>query len=82
MTRQLVPPGRTHQSSTRHTRRTPFLGRRTRDEAERHYQRYIGPYFTRDCQVDLNVVQQAVDAVAAELGVASVSADRIYQPAL
>ena len=36
---------------------------------------------TSDGRVDLNVAQHAVDAVAAELGVASVSADQIYQPA-
>jgi hypothetical protein len=52
-----------------------FLGRLTRDEAQRHYERDIGPHFTPEGQVDLSIVQQAVDAVAAELGVASVSAD-------
>jgi hypothetical protein len=31
--------------------------------------------------VDLNIARQAIDAVAAELGVASVAADEIYQPA-
>jgi hypothetical protein len=31
--------------------------------------------------VDLNIARQAIDAVAAELGVASVRADDIYQPA-
>jgi hypothetical protein len=31
--------------------------------------------------VDLNIAQQAIDAVAAELGVASVAAEEIYQPA-
>jgi hypothetical protein len=30
--------------------------------------------------VDLDAAQHAVDAVAAELGVASASADQIYQP--
>jgi ABC-type nitrate/sulfonate/bicarbonate transport system substrate-binding protein len=58
-----------------------FLNRLTRDEAQRHYQRYIGPYFTPDGQVDFNIAQQAVDAVAAELGVAQVAANEIYQPA-
>ena len=58
-----------------------FLGRLTRDEAQRHYQRYVGPYFTADGHVDLNIARQAIDAVAAELGVASVAADDIYQPA-
>jgi ABC-type nitrate/sulfonate/bicarbonate transport system substrate-binding protein len=58
-----------------------FLQRLTRDEAQRHYERYVGPYFTPDGQVDLNIARQAIDAVAAELGVASVTADEIYQPA-
>jgi hypothetical protein len=31
--------------------------------------------------VDLNIARQAVEAVAAELGVASVAADAIYQTA-
>jgi ABC-type nitrate/sulfonate/bicarbonate transport system substrate-binding protein len=57
-----------------------FLNRLTRDEAQRHYERYVGPYFTPDGQVDLNIARQAIDEVAAELGVASV-ADQIYQPA-
>ncbi|HEY7392949.1 MAG TPA: ABC transporter substrate-binding protein [Bryobacteraceae bacterium] len=55
-----------------------FLDRLTRDEVQRYYERYIGPYFTREGQVDLNIAQQAIDAVAAELGVASVAADEIY----
>jgi len=44
-----------------------FLNRLTRDEAQRHYERYIGPYSTPDGRVDLNVAQQGIDAVAAEL---------------
>ena len=55
-----------------------FLDRLTRDEAQRHYERYVGPYFTPDGQVDLDVARQAIDAVAAELGVASVAAGEIY----
>jgi hypothetical protein len=31
-----------------------FLGRLTRDEVQRYYERYIGPYFTCDGRVDLN----------------------------
>jgi ABC-type nitrate/sulfonate/bicarbonate transport system substrate-binding protein len=58
-----------------------FLNRLTRDETQRYYERYVGPYFTPDGQVDLNIAQQAIDAVAAELGVVSVAADEIYQPA-
>ena len=57
-----------------------FLNRLTRDEVQRYYERYIGPHFTPDGQVDLTVAQQAIDAVAVELGVASVAADEIYQP--
>ncbi len=60
---------------------TSFLSRLTRDEVQRHYERYIGPYFTSDGRVDLDIARRAVDAVAAELGVASTSAEQIYQPA-
>ena len=59
-----------------------FLNRLTCDEVHRYYERYIGPYFTSDGRVDLNVAQHAVDAVAAELGVATASVDQMYQPAL
>ncbi len=59
-----------------------FLDRLNRDEVQRYYERYIGPYFTSDGRVDLSVAQAAVDAVAAELGVAAASVDQIYQPAL
>jgi ABC-type nitrate/sulfonate/bicarbonate transport system substrate-binding protein len=59
-----------------------FLGRLTSEEAQQYYERYIGPYFTSDGRVDLIVAQHAVDAVATELGVASPSADQMYQPAL
>jgi ABC-type nitrate/sulfonate/bicarbonate transport system substrate-binding protein len=58
-----------------------FLDRLTRDEAQRHYKRYIRPYYTPGGQADLSIARQAIDAVAAELGVASVAADEIYQPA-
>jgi ABC-type nitrate/sulfonate/bicarbonate transport system substrate-binding protein len=58
-----------------------FLNRLTRDELRHHYEHYIGPYFTSDGRVDLDVAQGAVDAVAAELGVAPAPADQIYQPA-
>lgn len=56
-----------------------FLNRLTRDEVRQHYERYIGPYFGPDGRVDLDVARRAVDAVAAELGVASASADQIYR---
>ncbi len=58
-----------------------FLDRLTRDEVQRYYERYIGPYYTCDGRVDLNVAQRAVDAVATELGVAAASVDQMYQPA-
>ncbi len=58
-----------------------FLNQLTRDEAQRYYERYIGPYFTPDREIDLTVAQQAIDAVAAELGVAPVGAEEIYRPA-
>jgi hypothetical protein len=58
-----------------------FLNRLTRDEAQQYYERYVRPYFAPDGQVDLDIARQAIDAVAAELGVASVAADQIYQPA-
>jgi ABC-type nitrate/sulfonate/bicarbonate transport system substrate-binding protein len=57
-----------------------FLNRLTRDEAQRHYEHYIAPYFSPDGQVDLEIAQQAIDAVAVELGVAPVVADAIYRP--
>jgi ABC-type nitrate/sulfonate/bicarbonate transport system substrate-binding protein len=59
-----------------------FLGRLTSEEARQYHERYIGPYFTSDGRVDLAVAQRAVDAVATELGVASLSAERMYQPAV
>ena len=65
-----------------------FLGRLTSEEARQHYERYIGPYFTCDGRVDLNVAQHAVDAVATELGilpaatVAAATVDQMYLPAL
>lgn len=56
-----------------------FLDRLTPDEAQHHYERYIGPHFTADGRADLDIARRAVDAVAAELGVASMPADRIYR---
>ena len=57
-----------------------FLNRLTREEAQRYYEHYIAPYYTSDGQADLTIAQQAIDAVAAELGVAAVAADSIYAP--
>ena len=56
-----------------------FLNRLTRGEAQQYYERYIRPAFTPDGRVDLNIAQQGIDAVAAELGFGSVTADEIYQ---
>jgi hypothetical protein len=56
-----------------------FLDRLTRDEVQQYYERYIGPYFTVDGQVDLGIAQQGIDAVAAELGLAPIPAEEIYQ---
>jgi ABC-type nitrate/sulfonate/bicarbonate transport system substrate-binding protein len=58
-----------------------FLTRLTRDEAQQYYERYIGPYFTPDGQVDLKIAQEGIDAVAAELGLAPIPADQMYQMA-
>jgi ABC-type nitrate/sulfonate/bicarbonate transport system substrate-binding protein len=58
-----------------------FLQRITRDEAQRHYERYIAPYFTPDGHVDLAIAQQSIESVAAELGVAPAAASEIYPPA-
>ena len=57
-----------------------FLNRLTHDEAQQYYERYIRSAFTPDGRVDLNIAQQGIDAVAAELGVAPVAADLIYAP--
>jgi ABC-type nitrate/sulfonate/bicarbonate transport system substrate-binding protein len=55
-----------------------FLTRLTRDEAQRHYECYIGPYFTLDGTADLNIAQQGIEAVAAELGLTAAAADAIF----
>ena len=52
----------------------------TRDEVQQHYERYAARYFTADGRVDLDIAWHAIDSVAAELGVAAVAADEIYQP--
>jgi ABC-type nitrate/sulfonate/bicarbonate transport system substrate-binding protein len=57
-----------------------FLDRMTHQEVQRYYERYIQPYYTSDGRANLDVARRAVDAVAAELGVASVAADSIYAP--
>ncbi len=55
-----------------------FLNRLTREEAQQYYSRYVGPYFFPGRQADLAIVQQAVDAVAAELGFESIAAEDMY----
>jgi len=55
-----------------------FLDRLTREEAQQYYERYVGPYFVPGRTVDFKVAQQAVDAVARELGVASKDAAQMY----
>jgi ABC-type nitrate/sulfonate/bicarbonate transport system substrate-binding protein len=55
-----------------------FLDRLTRDEAQQYYEHYVGPYFVPGRRADLAAAQQAIDAVAAELGVAPVAADAMY----
>ena len=57
-----------------------LLPRLTHEEAQRHYERYIKPYFTTDGGVDLAVAQRGIDAVASELGVASAAADQLFAP--
>jgi ABC-type nitrate/sulfonate/bicarbonate transport system substrate-binding protein len=57
-----------------------LLPRLTNDEAQRHYERYVRPYFTADGRVDLGIAQRGIDAVARELGVDSVAAEELYAP--
>jgi ABC-type nitrate/sulfonate/bicarbonate transport system substrate-binding protein len=59
-----------------------FLNRMTHQEVQRYYEHYIQPYYTSDGRVNLDIARHAVDAIAAELGVASVAADTIYAPSL
>jgi hypothetical protein len=46
-----------------------FLGRHTLDEVRRHYDQFIAPYFSDDGHVDLQIGDDAITAVAQELGV-------------
>jgi NitT/TauT family transport system substrate-binding protein len=46
-----------------------FLGRHTAEEVRRHYDLFIAPYFSDDGHVDLRVGNEAIVAVAEELGV-------------
>lgn len=58
-----------------------FLDRMTREEVQRFYERYIRPYYTADGRVDIEAARHGADAVAAELGVASIPADAFYTSA-
>ncbi len=58
-----------------------FLQRLTSDEVQQHYERYVAPYFTPDGRVDLDIARQAIDAVAAELGVAPIGVEDAFPPA-
>lgn len=55
-----------------------FLGRLTREEARRHYERYIAPYFLPGRTVDPLAGQRSIDGVAHELGVATIAATDFY----
>jgi hypothetical protein len=66
--------------AVRHLR--SFLGRVTHDEAVRHYDRYVAPWFTTDGQVDPAIAEAAVAAVAAELGVAGTAVADVYRTSL
>jgi ABC-type nitrate/sulfonate/bicarbonate transport system substrate-binding protein len=61
---------------------TWFLDRLTREEAQRYFDRYVGPYFLANRIVDVAAAQQSIDAVATELGVATMRADTFYAPLL
>src|SRR5690349_10470075 len=56
-----------------------FLNRMTRVEVASYYERYIRPYYTPDGRTDIGAAQHAIDTVAAELGVDTRPADKIYQ---
>jgi hypothetical protein len=55
-----------------------FLDRLTREEAQRYYDDYVGPYFVPGRTADLELTQKSIDAVAAELGIAPVAAEAMY----
>jgi hypothetical protein len=57
-----------------------FLGRHTTAEVRHHYDRFIAPYFSDDGHVDLKIGDDAITAVAQELGVtATFSAADMYR---
>jgi ABC-type nitrate/sulfonate/bicarbonate transport system substrate-binding protein len=53
----------------RHVR--SFMGRHTDEEIRAHLDRFVTPYFTHDGQVDLEIGDAAITAVAEELGVSA-----------
>lgn len=57
-----------------------FLGGQTAQETRAHYDAFIAPYFTADGRPDLTIGDEAIAAVAAELGVpADVTAAEFYR---
>ncbi len=58
---------------------TWFLDRLTRDEAQRYFDRYVGPYFLADRKVNPDMTQRSIDAVATELGVATTRSRRLLR---
>jgi hypothetical protein len=49
-----------------------------REEAQRYYDRYVGPYFIPGRRIDVTNGPHAIDAVAAVLGVSPITADAMY----
>jgi NitT/TauT family transport system substrate-binding protein len=57
-----------------------FMGRHTDEEIRAHLDRFVIPYFTYDGQVDLEIGDAAITAVAEELGVpAKIRAADVYR---
>jgi len=57
-----------------------FLGRHTLDEVRSHYEHFIAPHFSDDGHVDLRIGDEAITAVAQELGVtAAFGAEDMYR---
>lgn len=58
----------------------PFLGRLTDTEARQHYERYLVPHFTTNGHVNLNLAQNAIPTIAAELGISTFpAAGEVYR---
>jgi hypothetical protein len=57
-----------------------FLGRHTVDEVRSHYEKFIAPYFSDDGHVELQIGDDAINAVAEELDVPTTfSAAEMYR---